>query len=49
MALRSGVLDGARAWIYAGAGIVAASRAEAEYAETGAKLRAMLGALGAAA
>jgi isochorismate synthase len=47
VALRSGVISGRRAWVFAGAGIVAASEAEAEYRETAAKLGPMLAALGA--
>jgi salicylate biosynthesis isochorismate synthase len=47
VALRSGLLQGAQAWAYAGAGIVEGSTPEAEYAETALKLRPMLDALGA--
>jgi len=46
VALRSGVLEGARAWAWAGGGIVAGSEAGAEYEESALKLRAMLWALG---
>jgi isochorismate synthase len=46
VAIRSGVLAGHRAHLWAGAGIVAGSRPELELAETELKLRAMLGALG---
>jgi len=46
VALRSGLLRGRTAWVYAGAGVVRDSEAEAEYAETDLKLRALLGALG---
>jgi isochorismate synthase len=48
VAIRSGVIDGARAHLWAGAGIVAGSDPDRELAETDLKLRAMLGALGAA-
>ena len=48
VALRAGVLRGRHAYVYAGAGIVADSNADAEYAETGIKQRAILGALGVA-
>jgi isochorismate synthase EntC len=48
VALRSGLLVGNRAYVYAGAGIVAESDADAEYAETDLKQRALLGALGVA-
>lgn len=47
VAIRSGVLAGPRAWLWAGAGIVAGSDPDRELAETESKLRAMLGALGA--
>ena len=47
VAIRSGVLVGNRAHLWAGAGIVAGSDPERELAETELKLRAMLGALGA--
>jgi isochorismate synthase len=46
VALRSGVLAGNRAHLWAGAGIVAGSDPDRELAETEIKLRAMLGALG---
>ena len=46
VALRSAVIRGARAHLYAGAGIVEASDPAAEYVETTAKLRAMSDALG---
>lgn len=46
VAIRCGVLSGSRAHIYAGAGIVKASNAEAEYIETGAKMAPILRALG---
>ena len=46
--IRSAVTQGARAWLYAGAGIVGASDPEREWAETALKFRPMLGALGAA-
>lgn len=46
VAIRCGVLSGSRAHIYAGAGIVPASKAEAEYVETGAKMAPILRALG---
>jgi isochorismate synthase len=46
VALRSGVLAGARAYVYAGAGIVAGSNPDEEYAETGLKQQALLRALG---
>lgn len=45
VALRAGLLEGRRAILYAGAGIVAASDWEAELEETRLKLRALLGAL----
>jgi salicylate biosynthesis isochorismate synthase len=47
VALRSALLDGRTARLYAGAGIVAGSDAAAELAETETKLRTMLDALGA--
>jgi len=47
VALRSGLLVDDRAYVYAGAGIVAESDAAAEFAETSLKQRALLGALGA--
>jgi len=46
VAIRSGVVAGNRAHLWAGAGIVAGSDPERELAETELKLRAMLGALG---
>ncbi|HET7504421.1 MAG TPA: isochorismate synthase, partial [Kofleriaceae bacterium] len=49
VAIRSGVLAGNRAHLWAGAGIVAGSDPERELAETEIKLRAMLGALGVTA
>ncbi|HEX2687512.1 MAG TPA: chorismate-binding protein, partial [Kofleriaceae bacterium] len=49
VAIRSGVLAGNRAHLWAGAGIVAGSDPERELAETELKLRAMLGALGVTA
>jgi isochorismate synthase len=49
VALRSGVIDGNRAHLWAGAGIVAGSDPGRELAETEVKLRAMLNALGVAA
>ncbi len=48
VAIRSGVLTGDRAHLWAGAGIVAGSDPDRELAETDLKLRAMLGALGVA-
>jgi menaquinone-specific isochorismate synthase len=48
VAIRSGVLAGNRAYLWAGAGIVAGSDPERELAETEIKLRAVLGALGIA-
>ncbi len=42
VAIRSAVAQEARAWIYAGAGIVAGSRAESEWEETELKFRPML-------
>ncbi len=47
VALRGAQLDGRRARLAAGAGIVAGSDPEAEWAETEAKLRPMLAAVGA--
>jgi len=47
VALRSGLLQGDRAYVYAGAGIVEGSQAAAEYAETELKMRAVLAALAA--
>ncbi|MBI2898404.1 MAG: isochorismate synthase [Deltaproteobacteria bacterium] len=49
VAIRSGVIMRRRAWIWAGAGIVAGSDPESEYAETGAKQAPLLHALGLAA
>lgn len=49
VAIRSGLLVGANAHVWAGAGIVAGSDPDRELAETGLKLRAMLGALGVSA
>jgi menaquinone-specific isochorismate synthase len=46
VAIRCGVLTEQRAYIFAGAGIVAASTAAAEYAETGGKMGPILRALG---
>ena len=46
IALRSALLHGAEATLFAGSGIVAQSRASDEYAETCLKLRPMLNALG---
>lgn len=46
VALRCGVLDGAEATIYAGAGIMLDSDAAAEYRETAVKQRALAAALG---
>ncbi len=48
VAIRSAVTQHARAWLYAGAGILATSDPEKEWAETGLKFRPMLGALGVA-
>ncbi|HEY3233395.1 MAG TPA: isochorismate synthase [Polyangiaceae bacterium] len=47
VALRSGLLEGPRAHVYVGAGIVRDSGAESEYAETQLKLISLLSALGA--
>jgi salicylate biosynthesis isochorismate synthase len=47
VALRSALVDGDRALLYAGAGIVRDSDVDAELAETDVKLRTMLDALGA--
>ena len=49
VAIRSGVLAGNRAHLWAGAGIVAGSDPDRELAETELKFRAMLGALGVTA
>jgi isochorismate synthase len=46
VAIRCGVLTKSRAYIFAGAGVVAASTAEAEYAETAGKMGPVLRALG---
>ncbi|RYZ05459.1 MAG: isochorismate synthase [Myxococcales bacterium] len=46
VALRSGVISGKHAHLYVGAGIVSGSDSESELAETGWKLRVLLGALG---
>ena len=46
VALRSGVLEGKRAHLYVGAGIVDRSSPAAEFTETRWKLAALLGALG---
>jgi len=46
VALRCAEVQGSLALVFAGAGIVAASEPEAELAETDAKMRAMLDALG---
>ena len=46
VALRAGLVEAERAWVWAGAGIVAESDPDAEYAETGDKQRAFLDALG---
>lgn len=45
VALRSGLLRDGKAWVYAGAGIMADSDPDAEYAETELKMQALLGAL----
>lgn len=47
VALRSALIIGARAYAYAGCGVVDGSDAQAEYAETALKLAPMLAALGA--
>jgi menaquinone-specific isochorismate synthase len=47
VAIRSAVSQHDRAWLYAGAGIVADSQAEREWAETALKFKPMLEALGA--
>jgi isochorismate synthase len=49
VAIRSGLVAGDRAYAWAGAGIVAESDPDAEYAETGLKQRALLDVLGAEA
>jgi len=46
VAIRCGVLTGSRAYVFAGAGVVAASTAAAEYAETAGKMGPILRALG---
>lgn len=46
VAIRSAVTQYSRAWLYAGAGIVADSEPDREWAETALKFRPMLGALG---
>lgn len=46
VAIRSAVIQHDRAWLYAGAGIVADSQPEHEWTETALKFRPMLGALG---
>lgn len=46
VALRSALLEGPRAHLYAGAGVVPSSDADREYAETALKQRALLSALG---
>lgn len=48
VAIRSAVAQQSRAWLYAGAGIVAGSIAEKEWDETGWKFRPMLEAIGVA-
>ena len=48
VALRSGLVDGARASLFAGCGIMGDSEPEREYAETWLKFRPMLAALGGA-
>jgi anthranilate synthase component 1 len=48
IAIRTVVMKGGRAWVQAGAGIVADSDPEAEFQETQAKARAVLAALGLA-
>jgi len=45
VALRSGLIRDGKAWVYAGAGIMADSDPAAEYAETELKMQALLGAL----
>lgn len=47
VAIRSAVLQQTRAWLFAGAGIVAASQADKEWQETALKFRPMLRALAA--
>jgi menaquinone-specific isochorismate synthase len=46
VAIRSAVVQDRRAWLYAGAGIVADSQPQKEWDETALKFRPMLGALG---
>lgn len=46
VAIRSAVAQERRAWLYAGAGIVAASEPQKEWAETGLKFKPILDALG---
>ncbi len=46
VAIRSAVVQDKRAWLYAGAGIVAESQPQKEWDETALKFRPMLGALG---
>jgi isochorismate synthase EntC len=46
VALRSALLEGSKAQVFVGAGIVAGSTPEAEWVETERKSRAMLPALG---
>ena len=46
VAIRSAVAKEERAWLYAGAGIVAASDPQAEWEETGLKFRPLMRALG---
>jgi anthranilate synthase component 1 len=48
IAIRTVVMRGGRAWVQAGAGVVADSNPEAEFRETEAKARAVLAALGLA-
>jgi isochorismate synthase len=48
VAIRCGLLSDSRAFAFAGAGIVRNSEASSEYAETGLKMRPLLGALGVA-
>ncbi len=43
--IRSALVDGRRALVYAGAGIVAGSLPEKEFAETELKFQALIGAL----
>jgi menaquinone-specific isochorismate synthase len=49
VAIRSGVIAGEHAYLYAGSGIVAGSDPDRELVETDVKLRTMLGAIGASA